>query len=69
LIKDFSGAIYKTATEPSTGCSERSVRIGKKAASVFPEAVEEARRRFSSLSKIACAAASWIERKLSQPCE
>ena len=40
--------------------------MGKKAASVFPEAVLAVSSTFSSVSKIASAAATWIDRRLSQ---
>ena len=45
--------------------SENSVRIGKKAASVFPEAVEAQSRTFWSVLKMASPAATWIARRFS----
>ncbi len=46
--------------------SENRVMMGKNAASVFPEAVEAVRSTFSSVLKIAWAAATWMARRFSQ---
>ena len=46
-----------------------AVRMGKKAASVLPEAVDAVRSTLSCVLKMASAAATWIERKLSQSWE
>ena len=48
------------------GSSEKRVMMGKKAASVLPEAVEAVSSRFSSVLKMASAAATWMARRLSQ---
>ena len=47
--------------------SDISVRIGKNAASVFPDAVEAQRSTLSSDPKIASPAATWMPRRLFQP--
>ena len=46
--------------------SENRVMMGKKAASVFPDAVEAVSRTLSSVLKMASAAATWIARRFSQ---
>ena len=51
------------------GFSQNSVRMGKKAASVLPEAVDAVRSTLSCVLKMASAAATWIERRLSQSWE
>ena len=66
LMSALSGAMYRQPTEAG-GSSEKSVMIGKKAASVLPEAVEAVSRRFSSVLKITSAAATWLARRFSQP--
>jgi hypothetical protein len=50
------------------GSSQNCVRIGKNAASVFPDAVEEQSSTLSSVLKIASAAATWIARSDCQSC-
>ena len=57
LIKLFRGAMYSTPKLPG-GSLRSSEMMGKKAASVFPEAVEEQMRRWSAESKMAVAASS-----------
>ncbi len=49
------------------GSSDIRVRMGKKAASVFPEAVEDVKRTLLSVLKTASAAAIWTPRRESQP--
>ena len=66
LISALSGAIYSTPTD-SEGFSSSSVRMGKKAASVFPEAVEAVSSTLSSVPKIASPAAFCTARRLCQP--
>lgn len=51
------------------GFSQNSVRMGKKAASVLPDAVEAVRSTLSCVLKMASAAATWMERRLSQSWE
>ena len=51
------------------GFSQNSVRMGKKAASVLPEAVDAVRSTLSCVLKMASAAATWIECRLSQSWE
>ena len=47
------------------GSSSNSERMGKKAASVFPEAVWAVSSTFASVSKMASAAATWMPLRLS----
>ena len=49
------------------GSSENSVKMGKNAASVLPEAVLAVSSTFSLVLKMASAAATWMERRLSHP--
>ena len=49
------------------GFSQNSVRMGKNAASVLPDAVDAQRRTWSSLLKMASPAATWMPRSESQP--
>ena len=48
------------------GFSSKSVRMGKNAASVLPDAVDAVSRTLSSVLKIASAAATWMPRRFSQ---
>ena len=66
LIRALRGAIYSTPTVWD-GSSSSSVRMGKNAASVLPEAVEAVSRTFSSVPKIASPAAFCTARRLCQP--
>ena len=66
LISAFSGAMYSTPTL-AEGFSSSSVRMGKKAASVLPEAVEAVRSTFSSVPKMASPAAFCTPRSVCQP--
>ncbi len=47
------------------GFSQNSVRMGKKAASVLPDAVWAVSSTWSSVSKMASPAATWMPRRLS----
>ena len=58
--------MYSTPTV-FDGSSSSSVRIGKKAASVLPEAVDAVSSTFSSVPKMASPAAFWTARRLCQP--
>ena len=49
------------------GSSSSKVRMGKKAASVFPEAVEAVRSTFSPVPKMASPAAFCTPRRACQP--
>ena len=66
LISAFNGAMYKAPTLFG-GSSSSSVRIGKNAASVFPDAVEAHRSTWSSVPKIASPAAFCTPRSACQP--
>ena len=66
LIRLFNGAIYKTPTVSGI-FSQSNVIIGKNAASVLPDAVDDDRSRFLSVSNIALAAASCTARRSCQP--
>ena len=48
------------------GSSSKSVRMGKNAASVLPEAVEAVSSTLLSVLKMASAAATWMARRFSQ---
>lgn len=64
----FEGADVEAPTLAG-GFSQNSVRMGKKAASVLPEAVDAVKSTLSCVLKMASAAATWIERRLSQSWE
>ena len=66
LIKAFRGAMYSTPTLRG-GSSSKRVRMGKKAASVFPEAVEAVSSTLSSVPKMASPAAFCTPRRACQP--
>lgn len=59
--------MYSAPTERG-GSSQNSVRMGKNAASVLPDAVDAASSTLSSVLKIASAAATWIARRFSHSC-
>ena len=48
------------------GSSEKRVRMGKKAASVLPDAVDADKRTWQSVLKMASPAATWTARRDSQ---
>ena len=58
--------MYSTPTD-ADGFSSSSVRMGKKAASVLPEAVEAVSRTLSSVPKTASPAAFCTARRLCHP--
>ena len=66
LISAFRGAMYSTPTLWG-GSSSSKVRMGKKAASVLPEAVEAVRSTFSPVPKMASPAAFCTPRRACQP--
>ena len=66
LMRALRGAIYSTPTV-AEGFSSSRLRMGKKAASVLPEAVEAVKSTFSSVLKMASPAAFCTARRLCQP--
>ena len=66
MIRLFSGAIYMTSTD-FAGHSSIIEIMGKNAASVLPDAVDDDKIRSSSLSKMTFAASACIGRSVSHP--
>ena len=65
LMRDFKGQIYSAPTLEG-GFSQSSERMGKKAASVLPLAVEEVSRRWFPVRNSVRAAATCTPRRESQ---